>query len=345
MKARLILVAVVFSLVLCIPAVAAGREEPATTDSYSIGVFVPGVVEGSPTYELLVEGVTRAAEESEFVEVKVVEGGFNQSLWSQGLTSMAASGEYDLIVSSNPEIPDLVDPITADFPEIRFLILDAYLAGNARVHTVMFNQREQAFLAGYFSGLVGASSMIEASTPLRAGLLAGQEYPIMNQVILPGFELGLRSVDPDATVDFRVLGNWYDAGRAAELASSMYATGSHIILPIAGGGNQGVIAAARERDTYIVWYDTNGLSTAPGVVIGSTFVALDQAAYERTLSAIAGELAFGEAEVLGVADGYVGFVEDDSLYTRHVDDGVREEMSAILAKMRQGELYLDMPLF
>jgi basic membrane lipoprotein Med (substrate-binding protein (PBP1-ABC) superfamily) len=164
-------------------------------------------------------------------------------------------------------------------------------------------------------------------------------------VILPGFELGLRSVDPDATVDFRVLGNWYDAGRAAELASSMYATGSHIILPIAGGGNQGVIAAARERDTYIVWYDTNGLSTAPGVVIGSTFVALDQAAYERTLSAIAGELAFGEAEVLGVADGYVGFVEDDSLYTRHVDDGVREEMSAILAKMRQGELYLDMPLF
>jgi len=208
----------------------------------------------------------------------------------------------------------------------------------------MFNQREQAFLAGHFAGLVGRSSMVEPTETLRAGLLAGQEYPIMNEVIMPGYELGLRSVDPDAAVDFRVLGNWYDAGRAAELANSMYTTGSHIVLTIAGGGNQGVISSARERDAYVIWYDTPGLDEAPGVVVGSTWVALDRAAYERTLEAIGGDLVYGQGEVLGVADGYVGFVDDDPLYERHVAESVRAQMALMIERMESGEVYLDMPL-
>jgi simple sugar transport system substrate-binding protein len=164
----------------------------------------------------------------------------------------------------------------------------------------------------------------------------------MNEVILPGFELGLRAVDPEATVDFRVLGNWFDAGRAAELADSMYATGSHAVLTIAGSGNQGVIAAARNRDAAVIWYDTPGLDEAPGIVLGSTFVALDRAAYERTLEAIDGSIEYGAAEILGVADGYVGFVEDDRLYERYVDESVRTEMRRIIERMESGELYLDM---
>jgi simple sugar transport system substrate-binding protein len=327
------------------------QTESAPTEVFRVGVFVPGVVEGSPTYELLTEGVQRAVDEkagtnadSPSVTVKVVEGGFNQALWEQGLTSMAASEEYDLIVSSNPEIPDIVDSITQSFPTQRFLIMDAHRADNPSVHTVMFNQREQAFLAGYFAGLISTSDMSDGEGPIRAGLLAGQEYPIMNNVILPGYEFGLRAVDPDASVDFRVLGNWYDAGHAAELADSMYATGSDIILTIAGGGSQGVIATARDREKYVIWYDTNGMDQAPGVVIGSTFIALDQAVYERTLAAIDGTLVYGEAEVLGVADGYVGFVQDDQLYRRHVSEAVREAQAEIVTRMESGEFYLEMPL-
>ena len=356
---RPVLLAVVGTLT-AVAAFGGGEAEPRSREEFRIGVFVPGVVEGSPTYELLTRGVQRAAEAaSETVEaaagsgevpqprevtVKVVEGGFNQAMWQQGITSMAAGGEYDLIVSSNPEIPDIVVTILESFPDQKFLIMDAWLPDNPAVHTVMFNQREQAFLAGHFAGLVSTSDMSQQAGPVRAGLLAGQEYPIMNNVIRPGFELGLRTVDPDAQVDFRVLGNWYDAGRAAELADSMYATGSDIVLTIAGGGNQGVIAAARNRDRYVLWYDTSGLHEEPGVVIGSTFVALDRAAYERTLDAINGTLAYGEAEVLGVADGYVGFVQDDPLYRRHVSERVREAQAEVVARMESGAFSLEMPL-
>lgn len=352
MRMRTRLMAVVSLVILATPLFGAGGSEPEPVDVFRIGVFVPGVVEGSPTYELLTAGVLRAVEETSGENpdapgavAKIVEGGFNQALWEQGLTSMAASGEYDLIVSSNPEIPDIVDTITQTFPEQHFLIMDAYRPDNPSVHTVMFNQREQAFLAGYFAALVSKSEDSGAGRSVRVGLLAGQEYPIMNNVILPGYEFGARAVDPDATVDFRVLGNWYDAGRASELAASMYASGSAIILTIAGGGNQGVISAARERDRYVIWYDTNGLDQAPGVVIGSTFIALDTAVYERTLAAIDGSLAYGEAEILGVADGYVGFVQDDANYQRQVAADVRTAQAEIVGRMERGEFFLEMPLY
>jgi len=351
MRIRTILTAVVLAIFVSALGLAGGNPEPAPVQVFRIGIFVPGVVEGSPTYELLVAGVERAVSEragdnadNPVVTVKVVEGGFNQAQWEQGLTSMAASGEYNLIVSSNPEIPDIVAGITTSFPDQRFLVMDAYRKGNDSIHTVMFNQREQAFLAGHFAGLVSDSDMTDTAGPVRVGLLAGQEYPIMNDVILPGYEFGARTVDPEATVDFRVLGNWYDAGRAAELADSMYAIGSDIILTIAGGGSQGVIAAARDRDAYVIWYDTNGLDQAPGVVIGSTFIALDKAAYERTLQAIDGALAYGEAEVLGVADGYVGFVQDDPLYRRNVSEAVRNAQAELVDRMQSGDFYLEMPL-
>lgn len=320
---------------------AAGSVEEQGT--YEIGVFVPGVVEGSPTYEMLVDGVRKAAEEADGASVKVVEGGFNQATWRQGLTELAATGTYDLIVTSNPSMPELCDAVSEEFPDQRFLVLDGYLEGNDQIHTVLFNQREQAFLVGHFAGLVTSGGMEHANGDSRVGLLAGQEYPIMNQVILPGYELGLRSVLPHGTVDFRVLGNWYDASKATEIANSMIATGSDVILTIAGGAGQGVLTAARENGAYALWFDSSGYEEAPGVVVGSSVVNLDKAARERVGAAIRGELAFGEAKVLGVADGYVDFDTEHRLYERHVPEEIRAAQADLLRRMKAGEVSLEMP--
>jgi simple sugar transport system substrate-binding protein len=320
------------------------EQEAAENESFDIAVFVPGVVEGSPTYEMLVAGVERAAGEREGTSVQVVEGGFNQGEWLEGVTSLAADGRYELIVSSNPSLPEISAEVAQSYPEERFLILDGYLDENPAVHTVIFNQREQAFLVGHFAGLVTRSSLDNTNDLARVGLLAGQEYPIMNNVILPAYELGLRTVLPQATVDFRVLGNWFDATSAAELANSMIANGADVILTIAGGGNQGVIASARENEAYVLWFDDAGYEEAPGIVIGASVVRLDRAAYERTLSAIDGELDFGEAAVLGVADGYVDFATENPLYERHVPSPIREAQQEVIDRMRRGELDLEMPL-
>ncbi len=323
---------------------ASGSEEQ-RDDVFRVGVFVPaGAVEGSPTYEMLVEGATRAVEDLETAEIKVVEGGFNQALWEEGLAGMAAGGEYDLLVTSNPSMPALAAAVAERFPGQRFLVMDGYLEGNRQIHTVLYNQREQAFLVGYFAGLVTTGNMEFSNPDLRVGLLAGQEYPIMNDVILPSFQMGARSINKNIEVDFRVLGNWNDAAKAGELATSMIDRGVDVILTIAGTGNQGVVGAARSRGAYVLWFDSAGYALAPRFIIGSAVVRQDQATYERVASAIRGELAFGEAEILGVREGFVDFADEDPLYELHVPQSIRNEMADLVARMQSGELHLDMEL-
>lgn len=338
----------VFLILIClvlaaIPSAFAGGEAEAAEERFSIGVFIPGVVEGSPTYEMLVSGVERAVSESESAVIRIVEGGFNQATWQQGVTELAATGLYDLIVTSNPSMPEICDAVSQQFPDQRFLVLDGYLAGNPQIHTVLFNQREQAFLAGHFAALVTQSDMEHANGDVKVGLLAGQEYPIMNRVILPGYELGLRSVIPEGSVDFRVLGNWYDAAKASEITNNMLSTGSDVILTIAGGAGQGVITSARENGGYALWFDSAGYDLAPGIVIGSSIVRLDRAAFEKTLAAITGDLSFGDAVVFGVADGYVDFDTEHRLYERNVPESIRAAQAQLIGRMKSGEISLEMP--
>jgi simple sugar transport system substrate-binding protein len=307
---------------------------------YKAAVFIPGFIAGSPTYAMLAEGVEKAAGEKEALTTKVVEGGYDQSTWPEQVTSLAAAGEWDLIITTNPSMPEICAEVSREFSEQKFLILDGYLEDHPAIHTVFFNQIEQAFLIGYFGGLVTLSGMEKSNPDKKAGFLAAQEYPVMNQMMKPGYEEGLKYADSEISLDFRVLGNWHDASRAAEIAKAMYNAGSDVILTVAGSANQGVITAAKEQDKYVLWYDTSGYGKAPGTVIGCSQIHLDKAAYERTIAAVEGKLEFGEAEVLGVSEGYVGFDTDDPAYREHVPEDIQAEMKEILELLKNGEVPL-----
>lgn len=302
----------------------------------SLVVFVPGVVSGSPIYEMLVAGVQKAVDEKGGATLKVVEGGFNQAEWESKITSLAASGAYDLIVSSNPAMPAICEAVAAKFPKQQFLLFDGQLTGNPQIYTLRYNQREQAFLAGYLAALVAKQS----GTAKKLGLVAGQEYPAMNNIILPGYLQGARAVDSGFSVDFRVVGNWYDAAKGSDLAASMIREGAKVILPIAGGANQGVVQAAAEGNAKVVWFDVNGYSIKPGVVVGSAILRQDRAAYEKTRLYLEGKLPFGKAELVGVADGYVDFVDDDPAYIAAVSEPVRKQQAEMVALFRSGRLSL-----
>ena len=163
----------------------------------------------------------------------------------------------------------------------------------------------------------------------------------MNNTILPGFLEGARAVDPDFTVDFRVVGNWYDAAKAAELAAVMIRGGVKVLLPIAGGAGAGVVQAASEGGAKVIWFDTNGYGINPGIIIGSAILRQDKAAYEKVTLYLQGVLPFGRAEVAGTADGFVDFVEDDPRYIAALSRDIRDEQAKLTARLRSGELRLD----
>lgn len=332
---KTLLLAAVMIIVSGAVLTAAGQEDQGEPP-YRIAVFVPGIIADSPIYEMLADGARRAAEEHHNARIHVIEGGTNQGEWQGSISSIAAQGDHDLIVTSNPSMPEIVDEISQHFPEQKFIVMDGYLEGNPSIYTMRYNQYEQAYLAGYFAGLVTQSTMDWASPDAKIGLVAGQEYPDMTQSILPGYRDGANDAAPGTEVDFRVVGNWYDAAKGKELAREMISGGADVIVPISGGANFGVLEAAIDYQAYIVWYDTSGYSHAPGVVIGSTSIGQEQATYQAVTQAIEGTLPFGSADEAGIKEGFIQFVTDDPLFEEHVPEDIRNQLLERIEEFETG---------
>jgi len=309
----------------------------APTGPAAVAVFIPGTLQGSPTYELLDKGVRQAVAEVPGTTVKTIEGGFNQAQWGEQIATLAASGEFRYIVTSNPAMPEIAAKAAAAYPNQRFLILESW-SKNPSYLTLAYNHREMAYLHGVLGGLIAA----EKKAPAVLGLIAGQEYPDMNNVILPGFEEGLKSVSPDGKVEFRVVGNWYDAAKGADLAKGLFAQGAPVVLSIAGGATQGVISAAKAAGKGVLSYDIDAYAQEPGVIVGSGTIRQDKASYELVKKALAGTAEYGKPLVVGVAEGYIDYLTDVEAFTKAVPESVRTKFLAVVADLKAGKIQLPL---
>jgi len=328
-------------VVLCLMAVPLFAQK--LTGPVSIAVFVPGVAAGSPLYEQMVSGAQKVAAEYSNLTVKVIEGGFNQAEWAEKVTSLAATGEYQFILTSNPAMPFVCADVAKDFPDQKFINVDAYLSGNPQFYTLLYNQVEQAYFAGYLAGLVTKSRMKGATPDLKVGMIVAQEYPALTKMMKPGYEMGFRAVDPKITLDYRVVGNWYDANKAGDLAKSMMDAGVDVILSITGGAAQGIIKAAQERGRYVLYFDSNEYKLAPGTIIGCSTLKQERAVYEVVKKAMEGTLAFGTADIVDAKGGYVDFEQADPLYVKAVPADVRAKMADVVKKVKAGQIKLEVP--
>ena len=324
---------------LLIPVLFAGCSKK--TGGKSIAVFVPGIIDDSPTYAKLTRGVQKAvdelnagADEASKINLYILEAGTNQAEWSAKITSLCAEGKYDVIISSNPSLPDLAEPIIKQFPSQKFILLDATKEGNQNIHTVSYDQSQQGYLAGYIGGLMSKTH--------RLSLIAAQEYPVMNEIIYPSFVKGAKDACADAEVDFRVVGNWYDATKGAEIADAVIKNGTDVILPICGGASQGVIASAVNAKVYISWFDDSGFSRAPGTIIGSSTVNQERMAYQKTKEYIEGNTPWGKAFMVGMQDGFIDFIQDDELYIQAVPEDIRAKMAELVEDITSGKLKIEL---
>ena len=329
MKKSFILVSILLSFIIV-------SCKPVAQKQLSIAVFIPGICADSPTYAMLRDGVTQAVDTwnegkdlEQCTKLYVLEAGTNQSEWPAKITALAAEQKYDVIISSNPSLPEIVLPIIEQFPQQKFILMDAEHSGNNNICTVCYNQYEQAYLTGYIGGLMSKSH--------KLGLVAAQEYPVMNNIIWPYFEKGARDANASSSVAFRIVGNWYDANKGAMLADILYGEGVDVILPICGGASQGVITSAVNNNFYVTWFDNNGFNKAPGNIISSTVMKQQELSNIMTTEFLNGKTAWGTAKMLGVKDGFVDFVQDDPLYISTVPATVRTQMAELVDAIRAGK--------
>ena len=306
-----------------------------------IAVFIPGIIADSPTYEKLANGVLNGvtnynADKSDDKKalLSIMEVGTNQAEWAQKLTAIAAEQKYDVIISSNPSLPDLALQVLEQFPEQKFIFLDASCEGNPNIMTKNYDQRQQGYVTGYIAGLMSKNH--------KVALISAQDYPVMNNIIFPSYKKGAQDAVPGTTVDYRVVGNWYDATKGAEITDAVCKTGVDVVLPICGGASQGVINSAKNNKIKIAWFDSNGFAKAPEVIISSTQNLQEKLAEEVTLEWLEGKTAWGTAQTVGMQEGYIVFINDNPFYIKNVPAEVREKMDELVQKITSGELEIKL---
>jgi simple sugar transport system substrate-binding protein len=314
-----------------------------TAQPFKLAVVVPGVTAGSSIYEQLVAGALKAVDEYPNASMKVVELGFNQSEWIEKMTSIVATGMYNAVITSNPSMPYVCMDVAAQFPEQKFIFVDAYVEGQPQMASYLYNQVEQSYMLGYLSGLITTSNMKGANADLKIGIIVAQEYPALNKMIVPGFEKGAKAVNSGITLDYRVIGNWYDANKAGELAKSMIDSGVDVIGVICGGAAPGVFEVCKERNKYVMYWDDNSYSKAPGVIAGSGALHQAKLVYEVVVDAINGMVDYGKAVKLNAADGYIEFISDDPDYISTVPEDIRMKQKKVVDSIMTGKLKLEIP--
>ncbi|MCL2809030.1 MAG: BMP family ABC transporter substrate-binding protein, partial [Treponema sp.] len=282
-------------------------------------------------YELMAEGALEFADYNSNVKIKIYEAGMNQSQWEMQLAEMVSGGEYDVVIGSNPSLPEICVNVSKLFPNQKFIITDADFSGHNRIRTYNYNQYEQSLFLGYLAGLITTGNMPNVNNQRKIGFIAGQEFPLLTRQMVPGFLEGARLVDPSIELDFRVIGSWADANRAAELATSMINSGVDVLTAIAGGAAQGMIKSAADNGVYIVWYNTNAYHLAPGVIVGCGSMNQKKLVMEILNDVLNDRVEYGISKTIGVNEGYLEFIFDEPGY-QNLPEDIKERFESFIYK-------------
>ena len=246
-------------------------------------------------------------------------------------------------MGSNPSLPEICGNIAQKFPDARFIITDALLEGHPQISTYLYNQFEQSLYLGYLAGLITTSQMPLANRELKVGFIAAQEYPLLNRHMVPGFLQGAQMVNPAITLDFRIVGNWFDANKVADLATSMINAKVDVFAIIAGGASQGLFKVAQSQGAYIVFHNERQYESAPGYVVGCGSMEQKKLVQEILSDALAGEINYGEGRIVGLKEGYIGFFYDDPGYRDTLPLEIREEFELFMEQLREGKIAYTLP--
>lgn len=224
--------------------------------------------------------------------------------WLQ--SPLPPEGESLIVLVGMPYV-ELVEARDCAFEGHRLLFLDAETGPCPDLHTARFDTFEPSFLAGLVAeALVGEGR--------GAGAVGGMELPVVDEFI-EGFEAGVRfqggRVFPreyfGASFENEEEGFWNRAF-ARERADALF-DDVDLLFAVAGGANQGVIEAAKERGErdearYVIATDSDQASRGHGVVVGSVLKRLDRVLEERIEALRFGSFPSGPARY-GLAGEYV----------------------------------------
>ena len=166
------------------------------------------------------------------------------------IRNMARKG-FDLIFATSYGYMDSMLKVAGEFPDTVFMHCSGF-----KTAPNMGNYFGRMYQARYLSGIV-AGSMTRSNT---LGYVAAFPIPEVIRGI-NAFTLGVRSVNPDATVRVVWTKTWYDPATEKEAAKSLLDVGADVIAQHQDSPSPQ--EAAQERGAYSVGYNSDMSAFAP----------------------------------------------------------------------------------
>jgi len=250
----------------------------------------------------------------------------------------------NIVVMLGFEFNDIVAQVAPTAPDTQFVIVDQCIDNKPdNVSCAVFREYEASYLMGVAAGMLTKSN--------KVGVVGALDIPFLHRYT-DGYAQGVKSVNPDATVDVRWVGGenpFADPVRAKEQAVAMHAAGADVIFTATAGGDFGVFEAAKENNFPIFSVDVNQCPNAPGHIVDNTLKHVDTAVVEAIGAILEGKT--GTVVSLGLKEGGMGAIalEPDNIANSQCviadHPEVAAKMREVADSIRSGALTLEDPMF
>ena len=127
-------------------------------DAFDIAVHFPGELGGNPLELPIAAGVERVDADFDNVNIRIIEGG-PASDWESSIIALAATGQYELIITFTDGMPQILETVSVLFPDQKFALLDSQAPELANVYSLVYSDEALGFLGGAFG--------VEGNQPLQ----------------------------------------------------------------------------------------------------------------------------------------------------------------------------------
>ncbi len=252
----------------------------------------------------------------EYVEFEIS----NDAQREQALRRFAEDGRNPIVMAGF-NWASALEVVSEEFPETDFAIIDMVVE-KPNVRSVVFKEQEGSYLVGVMAAMASETGTV--------GFVGGMQVPLIGK-----FECGYVSGVMETNADAKVLRNytgdtpaaWNDPTRGGEIARSQIDQGADVVYHAAGGTGVGVLQATADAGKLGIGVDSNQNGLHPGKVLTSMVKRVDNAVYDAFT---AGENLETGAQVLGLAEGGVGYALDDNN-----KDLITEEMKTRVDEVSQ----------
>ncbi len=324
-------------------------------EPYKAALLLNGTLGDKSFYDSANEGLTKLQEElgEDKFTFKVEQMGAtsaDEAKWEPTLYDYCDDGSYDVIIVGTFQMLDALTNASADYPDQKFIYFDEafdFSAGGENVYNVMYKQNEVSYLVGAAAAMMTTDESLDKADPSNKiiGFLGGMENSVINDFLV-GYIQGAKDTDEEIQVALAYVGNFYDSAAGKDMALTQYQNGADVGFNVAGSAGLGQIEAAVDAGKYAFGVDSDQATLLPDYAANIPTSALKNVG-NSLIRAIKldmeGELAYGQLEYLGFAEGGVELLQD-AHYEEIVPEAIRTKVSELQEKITSGEIVVPTAL-